>query len=186
MHARRVDATALREDGRSRAVVAGPLGPLTLLGGADGLRALFFDGAAPEPPTQADRTEALSDAARQLGEYFVGARRAFELALDLRGSPLQLRVWGELQRISYGVTVTYSQLAASVGRPDAVRTVASAVAATPVPIVVPCHRVIGADGALRGYIGGLERKAALLDLERRTAPDPAGEGQPEPRRLELT
>lgn len=143
-----------------------PLGPLTLIGGPFGLRALHFDGGAPELPANAWRPNELAGVIGQLDEYFAGERRAFDLRLDLRGGPLEARVWDELQRIPHGRTVSYRELADSVGRPDAVRAVAGAVARTPVPIVVPCHRVIGSDGALRGYVGGLPRKAALLALER--------------------
>jgi len=142
-----------------------PLGPLTLIGGQDGLRAVHFPGLAPELPGPSRRPERLAEAMGQIKEYLDGERRAFDLDLDLRGTPLELRVWRELQRLPYGTTVTYSGLAAAVGRPDAVRSVAGAVARTPVPIVIPCHRVVGADGSLRGYVGGLERKAALLALE---------------------
>ncbi|MGD9573055.1 MAG: methylated-DNA--[protein]-cysteine S-methyltransferase, partial [Thermoleophilia bacterium] len=99
----------------------------------------------------------------------------------LRGTPFDLRVWDELRRLPYGTTTTYTDLAAAVGRPDVVRAVAGAVARTPTPIVVPCHRVIGRDGSLRGYVGGLERKAALLGLERRVA----GAGTPSPAQLGL-
>lgn len=146
--------------------VSSPLGPLTLIGGPWGLRTLHYDGAAPALEPAARDPGALAGAARQIAEYLDGRRRAFDLELDLRGGPLDLRVWRELRLIPYGATVAYRALAEAVGRPDAVRAVAGAVARTPVPIVVPCHRVIGSDGALRGYVGGLGRKAALLELER--------------------
>ena len=159
-----------------------PLGPLTLVGGPRGLRELRYEGAAPVPPGAARDPGALADAAAQLAEYFAGRLRAFDLDLDLCGRPLDLRVWRELRRIPHGTTVSYRALAEAVGRPDAVRTVAGAVARTPIPIVIPCHRVVGSDGALRGYVGGLERKASLLALERA-----AGHGAPAERagRLEL-
>jgi methylated-DNA-[protein]-cysteine S-methyltransferase len=93
------------------------------------------------------------------------------------GTPFQRAVWRRLREIPYGTTITYSDLARSVGRPDVVRAVAAAVGRTPVPIVIPCHRVVAADGGLTGYLGGLHRKQALLDLERRVAggltPEPA-------------
>ena len=142
-----------------------PLGPLTLVASPRGLRALSYDDDAPRPPAARRPPPALARAAAQLDEYFAGARTAFDLDLDLHGSPLQVRVWGELRRIPFGRTVTYRELAEAVGRPDIVRGVAGAVARTPVPIVVPCHRVIGSDGSLRGYVGGLERKASLLAHE---------------------
>ncbi|MFN3763308.1 MAG: methylated-DNA--[protein]-cysteine S-methyltransferase, partial [Anaerolineae bacterium] len=89
----------------------------------------------------------------------------FDLPLDLRGTPFQRRVWEELRRVPYGQTVAYGELARRVGRPGAARAVGRAVGANPVPIIVPCHRVVGADGSLVGYGGGLEIKAALLRLE---------------------
>ncbi len=155
------------DDPRTRTTYDSPLGPLALEGGAWGLSAVGFDA---EPGGSRDRPGVLADVAAQLDEYFAGRRRAFDVRLDLRGGGLEMRVWSELRRIPHGTTVSYRDLAEAVGRPDAVRAVAGAVARTPTPIVIPCHRVIGADGGLRGYIGGLERKAALLDLESATAP----------------
>jgi len=159
-------------------VYESPLGPLTIAAGPGGLTALSFPGAggADHPEDRRDAA-ALADAVAQLDAYFAGERRAFDLPLDLRGTPFQRRVWAELERVPYGATVTYTDLAAAVGRPDVVRAVAAAVGRTPIAIVVPCHRVVGAGGALTGYGGGLPRKAALLDLEARIAaglrPEPA-------------
>jgi methylated-DNA-[protein]-cysteine S-methyltransferase len=151
-------------------VYESPLGPRTIATGPRGLTALSFPAAAGAGHDE-DRRDpaALASAVAQLDAYFAGERRAFDLALDLRGTPFQRRVWAELARLPYGATVTYTELAAAVGRPDIVRAVAAAVGRTPVPIVVPCHRVLGAGGALTGYGGGLRRKAALLDLEARVA-----------------
>lgn len=101
----------------------------------------------------------------QLDEYFRGARREFDLELAPRGSPFQLRVWEELRRIPYGTTISYRELAERVGAPAASRAVGRANATNPIPVIVPCHRVIGADGSLTGYGGGIERKEALLHLE---------------------
>jgi methylated-DNA-[protein]-cysteine S-methyltransferase len=156
-------------------VYESPLGPLTLQASARGLTGLSFPGRAGRLDEATRDPAALAGAVAQLEEYFAGARRAFELALDLDGSPLRRRVWRELRAIPYGETVSYGELARRAGRPDIVRGVAGAVAATPVPIVVPCHRVIGADGSLTGYGGGLHRKRALLELERRGA---GGDGPP--------
>ena len=144
---------------------ATPLGPLTLLAGPAGLAGIRFPGRGGPLHAGARDPEALAPVAAQLDEYFAGDRTAFDLELDLRGTPFQRRVWAALREIPHGTTVTYTQLAAAVGRPDIVRAVAAAVGRTPVPIVVPCHRVIGANGALTGYGGGLHRKRALLDLE---------------------
>jgi methylated-DNA-[protein]-cysteine S-methyltransferase len=116
----------------------------------------------------------MAAAAAQLDEYFAGERRAFDLALDLRGSPLQKLVWAQLGQIPYGETISYGELAGRIDKsafPDGlepyqcIRAAAAAVGQTPTPILVPCHRVIGADGSLTGYGGGLERKQALLELE---------------------
>ena len=103
---------------------------------------------------------------RQLEEYFAGRRRAFDVRSAPPGTAFQQRVWGELQRIDYGQTITYAELAARIGRPTAIRAAGAANGANPVSILIPCHRVIGSDGSLTGYGGGLEAKRALLDLER--------------------
>jgi methylated-DNA-[protein]-cysteine S-methyltransferase len=148
------------------AVHPSPLGPLTLLAGPEGLRSLRFGDDGAGATEGAARGRDLDEAVAQLDEYFAGDRRGFDLRLDLGGTELQRRVWDELALVPHGETVTYAELARRVGRPEAVRAVAGAVARTPVPIVVPCHRAIGTDGGLHGYVGGLERKAALLALER--------------------
>jgi O-6-methylguanine DNA methyltransferase len=109
-------------------------------------------------------------AVAQLGEYLEGKRRRFELALDLRGTPFQRAVWEALLRIPYGATRTYAELAAAIGRPAAVRAVGAANGANPVPLVVPCHRVVATGGRLGGYGGGLPLKARLLALEGSAAP----------------
>lgn len=106
------------------------------------------------------------DILRQLREYLRGDRRTFDLRLDLRGTPFQVSVWREIAKISYGETMSYAAIAASVGRPRATRAVGQAVGANPVPLVIPCHRVIGATGSLTGFAGGLPLKERLLALER--------------------
>ena len=119
---------------------------------------------------------ALAVACEQLERYFDGTRTWFDLALDLGGTEFQRRVWSELLAIPFGATISYGALADAIGRPDRVRAVGATVGRTPVPIVVPCHRVIGANGDLTGYGGGLQRKQALLDLEAAVAggePPPA-------------
>lgn len=112
----------------------------------------------------------LAAAVRQLDAYFAGELREFDLPLAPRGTDFQRRVWRELPRIPHGATVTYAELARSVGRPTAWRAVGAANGRNPLPIVLPCHRVVGSDGRLTGYAGGLDAKRFLLDLERDGAP----------------
>jgi methylated-DNA-[protein]-cysteine S-methyltransferase len=155
-----------------------PLGPLTLIAGGAGISRIRFPGSEERLDERGRRPAAFTAAIEQLDEYFAGERHAFELDLDLgAGTAFQRKVWNEVRRIPYGATVSYGELAHAIGRPDRVRAVGATVGRTPVPIVVPCHRVIGADGSLTGYGGGLHRKRALLDLEARgTAglpPEPA-------------
>jgi methylated-DNA-[protein]-cysteine S-methyltransferase len=142
-----------------------PFGALTLIGSPDGLARLYFPGQA-GPPDEARRDpETFRDAVAQLDEYFAGRRQRFELALDLVGTPFQRSVWEQLAAIPCGETRAYGELARAIGRPDRARAVGAAVGRTPVPIIVPCHRAVGADGGLTGYLGGLPLKRALLDLE---------------------
>jgi methylated-DNA-[protein]-cysteine S-methyltransferase len=105
----------------------------------------------------------------QLAEYFAGERQQFDVPIKLVGTPFQQRVWQELERIPFGTTITYAQLAQRVGKPTASRAVGNANGRNPVSIIVPCHRVIGADGSLTGYAGGLDRKRWLLDHEARVS-----------------
>ena len=115
--------------------------------------------------------EVVEDAARtaglrrQLAEYFAGERREFDLTLAPEGTPFERSVWEELRRIPFGETRSYGEIARAIGRPDAFRAVGRANGANPIPIVVPCHRVIGADGSLTGFGGGLEAKSRLLEIE---------------------
>jgi methylated-DNA-[protein]-cysteine S-methyltransferase len=157
-------------------VYESPFGPLTLQHRPRGLSGLAFPGRAAALDERDRDRSVLAGAAAQLEAYFAGERQTFDLPLDLAGTPFQQRVWGELLRIAYADTVSYTELAERVGRPDIVRAVAAAVGRTPVPIVVPCHRVVGADGSLTGYGGGLHRKRALLDLERGVAGAVPGAG----------
>lgn len=113
-----------------------------------------------------DAAPPLDEACTQLTAYFAGERRAFTLALDLRGTPFQQLVWGAVAAILYGETRSYQQIARTIGRLAAVRAVGAANGANPLPIVIPCHRVIGADGNLTGYGGGLDMKRRLLAMER--------------------
>jgi methylated-DNA-[protein]-cysteine S-methyltransferase len=153
-------------------VYESPIGPLTLRGGERGLYALHFPGRG-EPLREDDHDPPLfTDAVAQLEEYFAGSRERFDLPLDLHGTEFQQSVWAALLEIPCGTTTTYGALARSLGRLDRVRAVGAAIGRTPVPIIVPCHRVVGSDGSLTGYGGGLQRKAALLDHERRVVQGP--------------
>lgn len=120
----------------------------------------------PMPADWQHQPSALTDrAARQLEEYFAGKRREFDLPLNPRGTPFQRRVWDALLRIPYGESRSYRQQTESLGNPKAIRAVGRANGANPIAVVIPCHRVIGADGSLTGYAGGLDMKARLLMLE---------------------
>ena len=118
------------------------------------------------------RVGVVDDAAHQLAEYFAGSRTSFDLLLDLRGTPFQLAAWRALAEIPYGETRTYAEQAALIGRAGAVRAVGAANGRNPLSIVLPCHRVVASDGALRGFAGGLEAKASLLSFERAQRPEP--------------
>ena len=110
-------------------------------------------------------TTVISHAMAEIDAYLAGRLRVFRIRLDLRGTPFQRQVWSTVGGVPYGVTVTYSEIAARMGRPTAVRAVGAANGANPLPLFIPCHRVVGADGTLRGYGGGLAVKVALLHLE---------------------
>ncbi len=153
-----------------------PCGPLGLVvdergavlrvefvGGRDAAR--FRRALAARGDTLIEAPERTRSLALQLGEYFAGTRRSFDLELAFTGTPFQLLVWRALTAIPYGETMSYRNLAAAIGDPAAVRAVGTANGANPIAIVVPCHRVIGADGSLTGYGGGLENKQLLLELE---------------------
>lgn len=144
-----------------------PIGELTLIARGGRLRGVRFPGGEAGLAAERRQPDEFANVVRQLDEYFAGQRREFDLAVELEGSEFQRAVWAQLREIPCGSTVSYGELARRLGLvdPQAAREVGTAVGQTPVPIVVPCHRVIGADGDLTGYGGGLERKRALLDLE---------------------
>ncbi len=146
--------------------VDSPLGTLRLWSGGGALLAIDFPGQGAGREDAAERTDEVLDAcARQLREYFSGERRDFELPLAPAGTAFQQQVWACLREIPYGTLRSYRDVAAAIGRPRAVRAVGAANGRNPLPIVVPCHRVIGSDGSLTGYAGGLARKQFLLRLE---------------------
>lgn len=148
---------------------ASPVGPLLLAADDDGLRLIEFHQSRHRMSRTGDWREGdhpvLDLARQQLDEYFRGARHQFDLPLAPRGTAFQCEVWHTLATIAYGQTTSYAQLAARVGRPSAMRAVGAANGRNPLPIVLPCHRVIGADGSLTGFGGGLPTKQYLLALE---------------------
>lgn len=145
-------------------VVDSPLGRLRLVSDGAALLAIEFHARGPAGDAGA-APPLLRRAARQLGAYFAGRRRAFDLPLAPQGTPFQRAVWAALLEVPYGATASYGEIARRLGRPRAVRAVGAANGANPLPIVVPCHRIVGASGALTGYAGGLALKRRLLELE---------------------
>ena len=157
------------------AFVDSPVGPLFVAADDDGLRAIEFRDNRHPVKRDGDWREGdnstLRKAGRQLDEYFAGKRRAFDLPLSPHGTEFQRKVWTTLTTIPYGETISYAQLAARVGRSSATRAVGAANGRNPLPIVLPCHRVIGADGSLTGFGGGLPTKQFLLKLEGALPPE---------------
>lgn len=141
-----------------------PFGPMALEGEA-ALTRLWLPGTLPDRYGRGEETPLLSEARRQLLAYLAGDLRAFDLPLAPGGTDFQREVWRALEAVPYGRTRTYGEIAAAVGRPKAVRAVGQANHVNPLPIFIPCHRVVGKGGALTGYAGGLALKGALLALE---------------------
>ncbi|MET9522553.1 methylated-DNA--[protein]-cysteine S-methyltransferase [Streptomyces coeruleorubidus] len=153
-------------------VTDSPYGPLTLVADDGVLCGLYMTDQRHRPPeeTFGTRDDTLfAETEEQLKAYFAGELKEFTVALRLTGTPFQSRVWDRLRRIPYGETRTYGELADALGAPAASRAVGLANGRNPIGIIVPCHRVIGANGSLTGYGGGLERKQRLLDFERGAA-----------------
>jgi methylated-DNA-[protein]-cysteine S-methyltransferase len=158
----------MNESTRWYTTVPSPIGDLLLISDGVALRGLWMQGGPrplPPDPTWKHDDGPFADVIAQLAEYFAGRRTTFDVPLVLDGTPFQRRVWAALQDIPYGTTISYGQLAAGIGQPTASRAVGLANGRNPVSVIVPCHRVIGADGSLTGYGGGLERKQLLLGLE---------------------
>ena len=158
---------------RTHTIVDSPLGPLTLVATDGVLSALYMDAQRylPDEATFGERRDTgFEEATRQLAEYFTGERTTFTIPLAPQGTPFQRRVWDGLARIPYGETKTYGQLATEISERHMTRAVGSATGRNPIGIIVPCHRLVGADGSLTGYAGGLERKRYLLDLEQGRLP----------------
>jgi methylated-DNA-[protein]-cysteine S-methyltransferase len=155
--------------------VDSPCGPLICVVDEDGavVRIAFSHGRDAQKISTLELIEdsgRTAEVRRQLDEYFAGRREEFDLPLAPRGTPFELSVWDELRRIPFGETRSYADIARALGKPAATRAVGRANGANPIPIVVPCHRVIGSNGSLTGFGGGLEAKARLLELEGRILP----------------
>jgi methylated-DNA-[protein]-cysteine S-methyltransferase len=151
--------------------VESPIGKLLIAGDQESVRQINFakngKPSKPEPDWQESSRGPVAQAARQLREYFAGSRTDFDLPLSPQGTEFQRQVWRRLQEIPYGETISYGELARRIGNPKASRAVGAANGQNPIPIVIPCHRVIGANGKLTGFGGGLPTKEALLALEAR-------------------
>jgi methylated-DNA-[protein]-cysteine S-methyltransferase len=154
---------------RTHTTIDTPVGELTLVGADGALTGVYFPGhwTRPDATTFGRRAEAaaFAESARQLAEYLAGERTTFTLRTSLHGDAFQRKVWDRLAEIPYGETITYGEIARELGDPALARAVGGAVGHNPLSIVVPCHRVVGSDGKLTGYAGGLERKRFLLELE---------------------
>ena len=164
----------------SRSTYEAPFGVLTVVGSDLGIRYVMFNNDAHPKPLErlhisdTEIHDSVNDAITQLQEYCDGSRRDFDLPLDLQGTEFQVAAWRALADIPYGRTASYGQQAASIGRPKAVRAIGGANGRNPVAIVLPCHRIVGADGSLTGFGGGIEVKKWLLDHEQSMLHDEAG------------
>ncbi|EGU44348.1 methylated-DNA--protein-cysteine methyltransferase [Vibrio ichthyoenteri ATCC 700023] len=149
-------------------IIESPLGPMTLQANEDGITGAWFEENTTLPEdlgVRDDQFVHLLEAAKQLEEYYLGIRNQFTLPLAAKGTAFQLQIWQALTTIPFGETWSYQQLANAIGNPKAVRAVGLANGKNPISVIVPCHRVIGKNGKLTGYAGGVARKAALLKLE---------------------
>ncbi len=157
----------MKTEAKYTKVIASPVGPLRLIAEGDELVGVYFEkGRDVAPPAEpADAHPVLQRAARELNEYFAGRRKAFDLPLRATGTPFQQQVWRALAAIPFGERISYEELARRVGRPKAMRAVGAANGRNPLPIIVPCHRVVAKDGSLSGFGGGVVNKRRLLDHE---------------------
>jgi methylated-DNA-[protein]-cysteine S-methyltransferase len=147
-----------------------PVGLLKLIANEHGLAAILWDNDNPSrvrlhPTTEDKNHPVLIETEKQLQDYFAGKLKKFSLKLDFKGTEFQKKVWEALLTIPFGETRSYSQIAHQIGHPKAVRAVGAAIGKNPISIIAPCHRVIGSNGALTGFAGGLDKKACLLDIE---------------------
>jgi len=157
-----------------------PHGRMLLVGSDDGLTGVYFDGQKYHPQLEAGwrhdaRHALLRQAKRELAEYFGGERKQFDTALAPDGTPFQRAVWKAISTIGFGKTITYGALAQRAGFPGSARAAGAATGRNPIGIIIPCHRIVGSNGSLTGYAGGLERKRALLALEGATAESPTAD-----------
>ena len=165
-------------------VYESPHGRILLVASDEGLCGVYFDGQKHHPRLEAGwrhdaRHPPLRQAKRELAEYFGGARKRFETVLAPEGTPFQHAVWKAISTVDFGTTITYAELARRAGFPGSARAAGAATGRNPIGIIVPCHRIVGSDGSLTGYAGGLEKKRALLALEGAPAESPiAGDGAP--------
>lgn len=161
---------------RTHKLIGSPIGELTLVATHGVLDGLYMEGHAhvPDPATFGEPTDTgFEEVEQQLAEYFAGQRSNFTVPTAAAGTGFQRRVWGLLAEIPYGQTRTYAQVADAIGGRSVIRAVGAANGRNPISIVVPCHRLVGSDGTLTGYAGGLDRKRFLLDLETRDDQRPA-------------
>lgn len=162
---------------RHESVIDSPIGPLLLVASGDALTRIDFGGER-AGRSEAGRAPVLARAKRELGDYFRGKLREFTVPLAPEGTAFQRDVWNALLALPYGETTTYGEIAQKIGRPAAVRAVGAANGANPIPIIIPCHRVIGRDGSLTGYGGGISIKQFLLRLEGVRVREVSDERQP--------
>ena len=146
-----------------------PQGPMLLVATDDGLCGVYFDGQKYFPDSNEGKRDArhapLRQAKLELKEYFAGRRKRFQVALDPQGTPFQRSIWKAISKVGFGETISYAELARRAGHPGSARAAGAATGRNPIGIIVPCHRIMGSDGTLTGYAGGLDRKRALLALE---------------------
>lgn len=164
---------------RTHTIIDTTLGAVTLVAEDGVLSGVYFPGhwTKPGPETFGVRSgDGFGEAERQIAEYLAGGRTAFDLPTAAAGDAFQRGVWEILERIPYGRTTTYGAIARELGDPAQARRVGGAVGRNPLSLIVPCHRVVGADGSLTGYAGGLDRKRLLLEMEARCDPSPPAEG----------
>jgi methylated-DNA-[protein]-cysteine S-methyltransferase len=148
-----------------------PLGPVLVTSENDLLTRLFLDcDASPDGADWVEDADSFAEVARQLDAYWRGDLTTFDIPMDPPGTEFQKQVWAALTDIPYGTTVTYGAIADKIGKPRAVRAVGRANGSNPIAVIVPCHRVIGANGSLTGYAGGVDKKAKLLEMEGRFSP----------------